>query len=110
MQVIKIKTMDAKTALDLANKIEHYYNRKVRYSEGVQGALLDHLTPNQFKKFCESINQKKRNEMLPDALKKEFSVKVLENPVEIEFCINDAQVAENWTFGQIIQAVQTALQ
>ena len=102
--------MDELTALDLANKIEYHYNRKGKYSEGVKESLIEHLTSGQFKKFCKAINDKKRNEMLPPALIKNFNEKVLDNPVDISLCIKDSEVAENWTFGQIIQAVQSALQ
>ena len=71
--------MDELTALDLANKIEYHYNRKGKYSEGVQESLIEHLTSGQFKKFCKAINDKKRNEMLPPALIKNFNEKVLDS-------------------------------
>ncbi len=97
------------TGLELASKIEYYLNRRGKYSVEIELLLISFLEKEQFKKFINHINMQKRSETLPSALVKNFTILDPEKPEQEIKTLRDSEIAENWSFAQIMKSVQFAI-
>ncbi|MBP6912823.1 MAG: hypothetical protein KBB86_02730 [Candidatus Pacebacteria bacterium] len=96
--------MKASEAFNLARKIEFHYHRKLRHSTSINQDIAQALGPDLYRKFCEEVKNLRSSNTTP-ALKRDFSQKFIDSPVDEGDCMNDLYVYENYSFDNLTDAL-----